>query len=47
MLTKYAVGLRYDEDPPAELLDRPAAIALCERLFGHVTQLRSLPPVVR
>lgn len=39
-LTDYAVGWRYDEMPPDELLDRPATIAVCERLHAKVLQLR-------
>ena len=46
-LTVYAVGLRYDEAPPADLLDRPATVALCEGLFNHVVELTGYDPEKR
>jgi len=38
-LTKYAVKQRYGDLPPSKLLDRPATVALCERLYAKVAGL--------
>lgn len=38
-LTKYAVQWRYGDPPYERLLDRPATVALCERLIAQVVPL--------
>ena len=45
-LTVYAALARYGEEP-TNLLDRPAILALCERLYAHVAERTGQHPEKR
>lgn len=40
-MTDFAVEWRYDEDP-AEPIDRPATVVVCERLYARVAEVTGL-----